>query len=162
MHGMPARCRRYQELHFRFEPKAENMKRLFIVVMVLVSTALLGQTVPSVPATITYQGRITDALFPLGNDGEYEMSFLIFDALTGGNLLWSETQPGVVVAGGLYRVNLGAAEPIEFSALKAKNAYLEVRVFGEVLGPRKRIVSAPFALKAEGEVPEGGIILGQA
>ena len=34
-------------------------------------------------------------------------------------------------------------------------------MFGEVLGPRRRIVSVPFALKAEGEVPEGGIILGQ-
>ncbi|HUT52935.1 MAG TPA: penicillin-insensitive murein endopeptidase [bacterium] len=137
------------------------MKRFASVIILLISTILLGQTVPSVPAAITYQGRITDAVFPLGADGEYEMTFLIFDALTGGNLLWSETQPGVVVAAGVYKVNLGEAEPIPFSALNGRNAYLEVRIFGETIGPRSRIVSAPFALKSEGEVSEGAVILGE-
>src|SRR3989304_842975 len=111
-------------------------KMLGALMLITLSLALLSPTSPSVPATIIYQGRITDTLFPLGEDGEYEMTFLIFDALTGGNLLWSETQPGVMVTGGMYRVNLGAAEPIEFSALKGRNAYLEVRGCGEVMGPR--------------------------
>jgi hypothetical protein len=134
-----------------------DRKRIYWLIMLITLQALLlGQTTPSVPAYISYQGRIEDADFPLGDDGEYEMTFLIFDALTGGSLLWSETQPGIMVTGGMYRVELGAAEPIPFSALKQKNAYLEVRVFGVMLSPRKRIVSAPFALKAEGEVPGGG------
>jgi hypothetical protein len=134
----------------------KHWKAILTASLCVISSLILGQTTPSVPSTIAYQGRITDIDFPLGADGELEMTFLIFDALTGGNLLWSETQPGVAVAGGMYRINLVEAEPIEFSALKGRNAYLEARIFGVALAPRKRIVSAPFALKAEGEVPEGG------
>jgi len=55
---------------------------------------------PSVPATIAYQGKITDAAFSVVPNGEYEFTFLIFDAASGGNLLWSETQPGATVEGG--------------------------------------------------------------
>ena len=74
--------------------------------LVLLAFLLLGQTMPSVPSSVTYQGKIEEGeeQFP---DGEYEMTFLLFDAQTGGNLLWSETQPGVSVDKGLYKVALG-------------------------------------------------------
>jgi hypothetical protein len=52
------------------------------------------------------------------------------------------------------------SSPIPFSVFTGKNAWLEVRFQDQLLSPRRQIVSAPFALKAEGEVPEGGIILG--
>jgi hypothetical protein len=58
-------------------------------------------------------------------------------------------------------VELGTESPIEFSVFNRRDAYLEVRVFGEVVTPRRRLVSAPFALKAEGEVPEGAVVMGE-
>jgi DNA-binding beta-propeller fold protein YncE len=126
--------------------------------------AALAQTLPSVPNTITYQGSLSDLAYTIVPEGEYEFTFMIFDAAAGGNLLWSETHPGVPVSSGTkagYNVSLGQSEPLEFSMFNGKNAWLEVRIFGESVAPRRRIVSVPFALKAEGEVPEGGIILGQ-
>jgi len=103
----------------------KDVRSLVVLAIVLLPILLLGQTQPSVPPSIAYQGRITDIDFPIVADGEYEFSFLIFDAASSGNLLWSETQPGVLVANGLYKVNLGAYTPIPFSALNGKNAYLE-------------------------------------
>ncbi len=139
----------------------KDFKSLGVLFLVVASVLLLGQTQSSVPPTIYYQGRIADDYVSPVEDGEFEFYFLIFDAVSGGDLLWSESQPGVAVSGGLYKANLGAVEPIEFSIFNGKDAYLEVRVFGKTLGPRARVVSSPFALKVEGEVPEGAIILSE-
>jgi DNA-binding beta-propeller fold protein YncE len=135
-------------------------KHLSTILVALIALPLLAQTLPSVPSTITYQGRITDVDFTVP-DGDYEMTFLIYDNSPGGNLLWQETQPGVAVSNGLYKVELGADSPLTFATFERLNVWLEVRIFGEALGPRRRIVSAPFALRAEGEVPEGAVILSQ-
>jgi DNA-binding beta-propeller fold protein YncE len=134
---------------------------IFSMILFGIPAMLMAQTLPSVPSTISYQGRITDADFTIP-DGDYEMTFLIYDSASSPNLLWQETQPGVAVSGGLYKVELGAVSPLAFATFENLNAWLEVRIFGQALAPRRRIVSAPFALRAEGEVTPGAIILGQA
>lgn len=67
--------------------------------------------------TIVYQGRIVDANSVAIEDGSYSMLFRIYDAETGGNLLWEEhwdgitvqnstTAPQVSVVDGLFTVDL--------------------------------------------------------
>jgi hypothetical protein len=136
-------------------------RTIWLALLFMMSVIVSAQTLPSVPNTISFQGRITDIEFTIP-DGDYEMTFLIYDSAAGNNLLWQETQPGVAVTNGIFQTALGAGgSPVEFGVFNGRDAWLEVRIFGETLTPRRRIVSAPFALRAEGEVPPGGIILSQ-
>jgi len=79
------------------------MKNLFIIILLFISLCLMAQNVPQ---TIDYQGRLADS------NGNYlnsvvTVNFLIYDAETGGTLLWSETQD-VSTANGIFHVLLGS------------------------------------------------------
>ena len=55
----------------------------------------------AVPTQLSYQGRLQDSG---GNplDGTYGMTFTIYDSPTGGTVLWTESQIGVIVTNGLF------------------------------------------------------------
>jgi hypothetical protein len=69
----------------------KNKQPLLIALLFFLSIIMLSQTIPLVPSTITFQGRIVDADLPGIPNGEYEFTFLIYDAASGGEILWSET-----------------------------------------------------------------------
>lgn len=96
--------------------------------------------------TINYQGRLADAG---GNplDGNYGMTFSLWDALNGGNLAWGpESHAAVPVSNGLFSVGLGSqtAGGIPVSVWDG-DRYLEIAVGGETLSPRELIRSVPIA-----------------
>ncbi|MBI4347901.1 MAG: hypothetical protein HY553_13675, partial [Elusimicrobia bacterium] len=99
------------------------------------------------PGLVGFQGRLTDASNNPMN-GNQDLTFRIFDAAGGGNLLWSETQFGVPVANGVLAVQLGAAVPISSNVFQGAAAYLEVQVGATVLAPRERLVSVPYAINS--------------
>ena len=80
-------------------------------ILIACSVLLLGQTLPSVPSTISYQGRLADDSFIEVPDGQCEMSFLVFSAASGGTLLWFETQPDVEIIGGGIRPSGAPSSP---------------------------------------------------
>src|SRR5689334_5488869 len=66
-----------------------------------------GEGVPySVPFVVAYQGRLTDPTSgQIKPDGAYNLTFKIYDAVSGGSLLWSEVHGGannVTVKNGLF------------------------------------------------------------
>ncbi len=65
-----------------------------------------------------------------------------------GSEIWSETQ-AVEVVNGLYQVRLGEYSALEASLLSSSTIYLEVEANMEVLSPRQRLTSVPFAMKAD-------------
>lgn len=100
-----------------------------------------------VPHLISFQGRLTDAVS--GNpvlDGTYDLTFRLYDAASGGTLLWSETQTGVQVSGGLYHVLLGQVAP--FGALHFdQQLYLALQVGANPeMAARYQLASAASAL----------------
>jgi hypothetical protein len=109
----------------------------------------------SVPTTMTYQGRLTDnSPQQVPVDGTVEMTFSIWDADTGGSLLWSEPQFGTVTVypvKGVFNVLLGSygvpLPPSVFAGGAVR--YLEITVGGETLAPRQRIGTVGFAAQAE-------------
>jgi hypothetical protein len=122
-------------------------KLLFLLIALLFATACIGASVEAaVPHLINYQGRVTDTS---GNPltGSYNLTFRIYDALTAGNLLWEETQTGVVVTQGLFGVMLGSVTSLSIPF--DKPYYLEIKVGTEVLSPRQQITSAGYAFRAE-------------
>jgi microcystin-dependent protein len=129
----------------------------------------------SVPKLINFQGRLAMAeLDGQGNpkappDGNYAIEFRIFDAPTGGALVWGSSYESVPVHGGQFNVVLGsggsplagenpAVNDIGFAFSEA-DRYVEidfesapdapVKLPKQTLTPRQQILSAPFALQAQ-------------
>ena len=107
--------------------------------------------------TVNYQGRLADAAgTPLS--GSYAMTFALWDAPSGGNLVWGpESHVAVPVSEGLFNVGLGSLTSggIPTSAWDG-DRYLEIAVGGETLSPRELIRSVPVAGMAL-TVPDGAI-----
>ena len=113
----------------------------------------------SVPHLINYQGKLTDTGGqPL--EGSYDLTFRIYDSENAGNLLWEETQAGVLIQKGIFNILLGAVTNLNL----AFNIpyFLEIKVGTEVMSPRQRITSAGYAIRAEtaeNGVPPGTIVM---
>jgi hypothetical protein len=110
------------------------------------SAARLATT--SVPQLINYQGRLTDAA---GNPltGSYNMTFCLYDVATGGAPLWTESQT-VSVTYGVFNALLGSINAIPTTVFNNQSLYLGVRVGSDSeMTPRRRVVSAGYAYKAE-------------
>ena len=107
--------------------------------------------------TINYQGRLADSG---GNpkNGNFSMSFALYDAASGGNLVWGpETHAAVPVSDGLFSVGLGSQTTGGIpTTVWDGDIYLEVTVGGETLSPRELIRSVPIAGMAL-TVPDGAI-----
>ena len=59
--------------------------------LIILTQLIITGIVLALPGQINYQGVLTDTD---GNslNGDYQMTFTIYDAASGGNSLWSETQ----------------------------------------------------------------------
>ncbi|WPD21072.1 MAG: hypothetical protein SD837_12765 [Candidatus Electrothrix scaldis] len=101
-------------------------------------------------------------------DGEYDMTFRLYDVPAQGEALWTETWDSstmqVLVSKGHYRVFLGIHTPLLPSFFKEHpETYLGVTIGDEdEMLPRMRIASVPYAMSTysdEPPFPAGGIIL---
>ncbi len=99
----------------------------------------------AVPPQINYQGYLTESEgTPV--DGTVQMTFTIYDAGTGGNGLWSETQ-AVTVSRGVYNVNLGEMNPINLDF--DKQYYLGIQAGSDdEMTPRLALTSVGYAFRA--------------
>lgn len=121
----------------------------------------------SVPNLINYQSKLTDAAGqPLPN-GNYTLTFRIYDQAQGGTLVWGPWicdngggaghGPQLPVVDGHFNVMIGPVDTASRSILDAFGAperYLEIQVGSSPpLAPRQKILSAPFAVQARGLGP---------
>jgi len=129
-----------------------------IVAIGLAGLAFVGSTYAHAPMLLNYQGRLTDA-GGQPRSGGFTMTFAFYDAVTGGTKLpeqapWEETQ-AVQVVNGVFNVLLGSATPLPSALFLGGPSdqhgvlrFLQVTVNGEILSPRTRIASAPYAIHA--------------
>ncbi|MFH1402540.1 MAG: tail fiber domain-containing protein [Patescibacteria group bacterium] len=106
---------------------------------------------------INYQGKLTDSANVAVADGDYNIEFKLYDAATGGNLLWTETLTTtnkITVTSGLFSVLLGNVTDISGVDFN-QNLYLGVNIGGSgtaswdgEMTPRKQIASVPSAFEA--------------
>ena len=121
-------------------------KILFLLLLLSALRYPLSATYAEVPHLINYQGRLTDTGgVPL--NGSYNLTFRIYDAETAGNLLWEETQPGVIISKGIFAVSLGSVTNLNIAF--DKPYFLEIKIGNEVMTPRQRITSAGYAIRAD-------------
>lgn len=122
--------------------------RILLIVTLLV--VLVGQPLAQaeVPSLIRYQGQAVDTNgVPL--EGPYTLKFRLYSAVTGGTIVWEETQPNVPLAKGNFSVLLGSVTALNTMDW-AQPCWLSVQVNGEPeLAPRQQITSVPLALRAK-------------
>jgi hypothetical protein len=107
-----------------------------------------------VPKMINYQGKLmTTEGLPVA-DGDYQVTFAIYDVKTGGAALWDETQAPVPVKDGIFNVLLGSTKELALDDFAAGERYLGIKVGSdEEMAPRFRITSVIYALIADAVTP---------
>jgi hypothetical protein len=124
-----------------------------IALLALLSSAgSVAQGAAPATGTVPYSGQLSDDLGQPVADGAYAFRFALYDDAQGGNLLWSETQSGVAVKGGVFTTQLGNVAALP-EAARAKSVWLAVSVRGPdetaftALSPRQSldvaVASAP-------------------
>jgi subtilisin-like proprotein convertase family protein len=123
-----------------------------LAVALACSVAVVG-TALAVPSDTTYTGRLS-ASNGLPFDGEVAVIVRVFDQMMGGTEVDSEDLGTVSVENGVLRVSLAS---IEAPALGADDLWLEFQIGSEVLSPRQKLVSTPFAHRAGDADALGGL-----
>jgi hypothetical protein len=109
------------------------------------------------PTIITYQAKLLNATNSPVTSAT-NMSFVLYDALTAGNVLYTAAGTiatpatmSITPSSGVFSVNLGdsSTNPLNTDIFKNNGSvYLEITVGAETLTPRKQITSAPFAINS--------------
>lgn len=113
----------------------------YLLIMIFIS-ALLASDIPRV---INYQAKLTDSSGIALND-TVTMIFRIYNAPTGGVLLWMEAHPNVPIVKGLFDEKLGETTPINLPF--DRQYYIELEVNMETLMPRTPLLTVPYAFRA--------------
>jgi hypothetical protein len=125
------------------------------------ATAVFTPHAPAAaPSLISFQGFLSDSNGDPVADGSYLMNFAIYDAASGGALIWAESQNSVAVSDGFFAVMLGSGNctdgcPLGSDTFAESNRYLQVSADvgnGLTTFPRQQFGSVPYALQA----PTGG------
>jgi hypothetical protein len=131
------------------------LKFWLVLGLVLITAGLVSA---DIPRKINYQGRVTDGATGEPLPGDHTVVFRICDAGTDGDLLWSEEQVVTADSTGVLSVILGSDTSVGVSF--EGPCWLEVEVDGEILLPRREMVSVPFAFQALNSDSLGGAELG--
>jgi len=136
---------------------AATLSRTFLsIALMLILAASLS--LAQVPKTISYQGVLTDASGTVVPDGNYNLTFKLYDVATGGTALWAEGQL-VAVSKGIFNVILGSVAPLNLPFNKPY--YLGVTVgAGTELSPRMPLTSSGYSFRAANADSINGITAG--
>ena len=104
----------------------------------------------AVSQVLSYQGRLLDpSTGAPKNDGVYEMTFSIYNVLTGGTALWTETK-SVTVGGGAFTSLLGDTTPLVLGNFDGQELFLGIKVGDDAEAtPRQRLAHSAYAMFAE-------------
>jgi len=103
--------------------------------------------VTSIPRTMSYQGILKDGDGNPVGDGNYSITFRIYDAATDGNLLWME---GVTVTtvGGIFTAELGNTMSLDLPF--DTDYYLSLQVLGDIEMPDlQRITMSAYSARTD-------------
>lgn len=129
------------------------MRRVATFVLILVLFTAPGLR-SQVPRMMSYQGVLTDAGNQPVPDGNYVLTYKIYDVATGGTPLWTEVQQ-VAVLGGIVSVTLGSQVPITLPFDRPYWLGITINAATE-LQPRRRLTTAAYSFAA-GTVDDGAV-----
>ncbi len=121
-------------------------RKTFVVLLLAV---IIGSAfAQELPRLINYQGKLTNP-DGVAVDAPVDITFRIYDVETGGTALWTEAHTGasrITVTNGLFDVQLGGITDLD---LPFDDEYwIELQVGTEVLTPREKLATVPYAFRA--------------
>ncbi len=137
--------------------------KLSVLLAVIIAAALVVQggnwatvqaaapptpAIASIPTPVSYQGtlRLANGTLPTG---PYTITLNIYNAVTGGTPLHSETFANVPVRNGSFSVVVGDATPINPAVFDNANLYIGITVAPDPeMLPRQRLFPVPWAMQA--------------
>jgi hypothetical protein len=122
------------------------MKKLLLlaVFIVFTSTNIFSQAIPK---QIDYQGVLKTSAGTIVPDGNYQLTFKIYNDPTGGTPLWSEAQT-VAVANGIFSAHLGSITPITTVSFNRIH-FLGITIGADPeLSPRTLLTPSPYSFMA--------------
>jgi hypothetical protein len=132
------------------------MKKIVLLFAVLLSLINLSNIYSQgIPQTINYQGVLKDAAGVIVPNGDYNLTFKLYDLPSGGSSLWNETKT-INVVGGIINTQLGSVTPITAATIVGA-AWLGITIgTGSELIPRITLTSVPYSIMSM-TVPSGSI-----
>ena len=101
----------------------------------------------AVPATVTFTARLVDEETNQVLTGAHNAVFTLYDAATGGNVVWSE-QHEVTPDDGMIYVDLGTTQMLSETVFSGKALFLQVSLDGVLMEPRISLASVPYAVRS--------------
>jgi hypothetical protein len=101
----------------------------------------------AVPQTISYQGILRDSGGTIVADGNYNLSFRIYNVASGGSALWTEPQT-LAVQDGVFNALLGSVTALTLDFNTPYWLGVAVQADPE-LTPRITLAAAPYSLNAD-------------
>jgi len=125
------------------------MKRVLLSLFSLILIASMSFGLGTAFSKVAFQGYLTDA----NGDaitGTPDLTLTIYDALTGGNTLFTEIQTDVTVTNGVFDLIIGDVGTMADDAIFSGDIqYLGISVDGGTeLSPRTQLVMVPYAFTA--------------
>jgi microcystin-dependent protein len=126
------------------------IKTILITACILVFAA---NTFADIPKTLNYQGRLMNTVGQPVIDGQYSVTFRLYDALTGGDMEWSEIQT-VSTTNGYFHTVLGNISVFS-SNIFDQALWIEMQIgSAAAMTPRQQLGTAAYAMT----VADGAII----
>lgn len=117
----------------------------FMLATVLGLLSVATVALSSVPPLLNYQGLLRDGVGDIVPDGNYSVTFRIWDAESAGTVLWQEGRL-IAVQDGLFTVLLGSIVSIPDTLFSNPDRWIGLQVgLDTEMTPRQRLVSVPFA-----------------
>ena len=137
----------------------QSTRLVSLLIVVVVVFAFCTTAEAEIPQYISYQGKVTDSGGTPVPDGSYTMRFRIYNAASGGSLLWDSSNQSVTVSQGVANVLLGESPQPTLALDFSVDYWLLVTFQGVDQSPRVRLTSAGYSYMASGLVP-GTEVLG--
>ena len=93
------------------------MKRMIYFLFALLFVFSINSSIAQIPRVISYQGMLMGSNEQPVPEGQYKLTFNIYDETN--NLLWTEVHNQVFVGSGLFQVILGTIAPFNIPFDKA-------------------------------------------
>lgn len=122
-----------------------NPRMLLLTLALTVSSIQVSAEIPNI---VSYQGYLTDGG---GNplDGDYTLTFSVYDVSSGGTALWTSGEQGVSVSNGIFSYNMGQSVPLPVDLFDYPDRWLGIKVgVDPEIAPRTILASVPYALKS--------------